>query len=316
MTVVLIHPTMKKELNIKKYITVILCSILLNFSAFAQSQDISLDVALNTNRILIGEQVKLNIQVTVPAGKPVVQWHNLPDSFNHLEVLSRSAIDSSLNGSVKTYNQSLTITGFDSGIWVIPPFSIIVDRKEIQSEALEITVIPAQIKDTAYHSIREIIEVPEQKTPWWYWAAAILSAVALGVLVWLWLRSKKNGRFVPGIGATSLSPVDEAMQKLRELREQGLPEKAEWKKYYSRLTDIFRVYIDRMFKSGSLQKTTDELLVQLKPMLPQASIGEMAEILRISDAVKFAKYQSGTEESAAAMVNIEKTIKELDRLKQ
>ena len=132
----MIHPTMKKEVNIKKCLAVILCSFFASLSAFAQSQGISLKVTLNSNRILIGDQVKLEIQVTMPVGKPVMQWNHLPDTFNHLEVIRRSAVDSSLNGSVKTYNQSITITGFDSGIWAIPPFSIVVDDKVIQSEAL------------------------------------------------------------------------------------------------------------------------------------------------------------------------------------
>ncbi|HEX5024599.1 MAG TPA: hypothetical protein VFV68_04975 [Agriterribacter sp.] len=316
MTVGLIHPTMKKEVNIKIYIAVILCSFFVSLNAFAQSQDISVKAELNMNRILIGDQVKLNIQLTVPVGKPVIQWNNLPDTFNHLEVIKRSAVDSSLDGSVKTYNQSITITGFDSGIWVIPPCRIIVDHKEILSDALEITVIPARLTDSTYHSIREIIDVPAPKTPWWYWLAAILTAIALGVLVWLWIRSRKNSKLVFTVGASSISPIEEAMQKLRALREQGLPEKAEWKKYYVGLTDIFRVYIDRRFKSGSLQQTTDELLVQLSPMLPKSSISEIAETLRIADAVKFAKYQSNTEESTSAVVNIEKAIKELDSLKQ
>jgi len=316
MTVGLIQPTMKKGVNIKKNIAVFLCSFFGSLISFAQSQDISLKATLNINRILIGDQVKLNIQVTVPAGKTVMQWNNLPDTFNHLEVIRRSAVDSSLNGSIKTYNHFITITGFELGRWVIPPFSIIVDSKVIQSEPLEITVIPVQLKDSTYHSIREIIDVPAQKTSWWYWVAAILSAVALAVVVELYVRSRKSGQPVFTVGSPSITPVEEAMQKLEALRKQGLPDKAEWKKYYSALTDIFRVYIDRRFKSGSLQKTTDEVLVQLNPMLPKSSISEIAETLRISDAVKFAKYQSNTEECTSGVINVEKTVNELDGLKQ
>jgi len=276
----------------------------------------SVKAQLSSNSILMGEQVKLNVQVSVPVDKPVTLWYNLPDTFNHIEILNRSNIDSAIEGSVKTYQQHFTVTSFDSGIWKFPSIDIISDNKKITAAPLEITIVPAHLKDSTYHDIREIIDVPVEKTPWWYWVAAALSLVLLGVLIWLWIKNRRAKPTVIKQEVSKFSPLEEAMQKLQELRLQSLPDKGEWKKYYSALGDILKLYSERKYHAGYFQKTTDEVLIQLNQKLSKQALGEVAETLRISDAVKFARYQPELTQASVSINNIEKTIKTLDSLKQ
>jgi hypothetical protein len=307
---------MQKAGNIKYYITTLISIGCVWFSASAQTGEPSVKVLLSNNHILIGEQIKLNVQVTTPVDKPITQWYNLPDTFNHIEVLSRSTIDSIRDGSVKTYNQTFTITAFDSGVWNIPVVEIMAGNTKTASQLSDLTVVPAQLKDSSYHDIREIINVPVEKTPWWYWVAAALSAILLGMLIWLWIKSRKGKPAIIKESKSSLSALEEAMRQLRELQMQGLPEKGEWKKYYSVLTTIFKIYAERKFPNGFLQKTTDEILVSLDPKLSRETLGETAETLRIADAVKFARYQPDIIQASLSMQLIEKTLKELDNVKQ
>lgn len=307
---------MQKAGNIRYYIATLISISCVWFNASAQTGEPSVKVLLSNNHILIGEQIKLNVQVTTPVDKPITQWYNLPDTFNHIEVLNRSTIDSVRDGSIKTYNQTFTITAFDSGVWNIPVVEIMAGDKKASSPPADLTVVPAQLKDSSYHDIREIISVPVEKTPWWYWVAAALSAILLGVLIWLWIKSRKGKPAVIKESKLSLSALEEAMRQLRELQIQGLPEKGEWKKYYSALTAIIKTYAERKFQNGFLQKTTDEILVSLDPKLSRETLGETAETLRIADAVKFAKYQSDIQQTSLSMQRIEKTIKELDTVKQ
>jgi hypothetical protein len=48
---------------------------------------------------------------------------------------------------------------------------------------------------------------------------------------------------------------------------------------------------------GAMQKTTSELLIQLKTLgISEEPLSRMAEILRVGDAVKFAKYLPETQQ--------------------
>lgn len=307
---------MQKGKNIKYYITLLLSIGCIWLNAFSQTGAPSVKMLLSNNRILPGEQIKLKVQVITPVDKPITLWYNLADTFNHMEVLNRSEIDSAIDGSVKTYNQTFTITAFDSGIWNIPVLDITAGNKKVSSAPADLTVIPVQLKDSTYHDIREIIDVPVEKTPWWYWVAAALSAILLGVLIWLWIQSRKRKPVVTTQAKSSLTALEDALRELQELQTQALPEKGEWKKYYSALTTIVKTYAERKFQTGYLQKTTDEILVAFDPKLSRDTLGETAETLRIADAVKFAKYQPEIKQASLSIQHIEKTIKALDNIKQ
>jgi len=282
--------------------------------AGALGQQASLRATVNKDRLLIGEQVKLDIACKLPAGASISGWINLPDTFNHLEIVDRLPVDSSLEGSVKTYHQSLIITGFDSGVWVIPPVALMADKQKISSAPLSLAVVPVHLTDSTYHDIRDIIDVPVPQTPWWYWVAGALSLILIGMLVWLWMRSRKRAPLPLKPVEVKGSPLEEALQQLRELKRAGYIERGEWKLYYSTLTEVFKNYNERKYRSGFPQKTTDEMLITLNQELPKDMISGLAGTLRVADAVKFAKYRPEADQAEADIAVMEKIIKQQDNL--
>lgn len=304
---------MKKGENIKEIILMLVCSLCATF--VSAQPDATISATIKQPQLLMGDQTQLVVQTTTTADKPVTQWFNLPDTFNHIEILSRSPIDSSLQGNIKIYHQSFTITGFDSGIWVIPPLVIHTGNKQISSAPLELTIVPAKLTDSTYHDIRDIIEVPGQRTPWGYWVLAILSAILLGVLAWLWWKQRKQKPVVAPVNISGLPLLEETLQRLGKLKAQNFPAKAEWKKYYTELANIFKAYYEGKFRDGALQKTTDELLMSVDRHLSKESLSELAETLRMADAVKFAKYQPDITRSTTDIDIIEENVKKLDNIK-
>jgi hypothetical protein len=92
----------------------------------------------------------------------------------------------------------------------------------------------------------------------------------------------------------ALSPYDEAMDALNDLKKKDLPESGQVKLYYTLLNDIFKKYILRKLQISSISKTNDELIMQLRNVnLPREKFSQLAESLRMSDFVKFAKYIPG-----------------------
>lgn len=286
-------------------------------ASHAQETQVLVNAGVDRGQVLLGEQIKLKLEINTPSTQPVAQWFNIPDSFNHLEVVERTPVDSSLEGAVKKYVQQFTITGFDSGVWNIPSFPVTVAGKTYNTQPVTITIVPIQLQDSAYHDIHEIINVPEEKTPWWYWAAGILALILIAVLIWLWLKTQKKKSENPVANNTEkLSALQEALGKLRLLQQENLPAKGDWKKYYSALSEIVKTYSQKRFALPALQYTTDELLVQLNAGASRQTLGKLAESLRIADAVKFAKYHPEMEQSTKDIENIKVALQELDRLKE
>lgn len=302
---------MAKWNNIHRVI-IILAGCLYACIPSARSQDATIKAVLKQPQLLMGDQTELVVQTRTTIDKPIVQWFNLPDTFNHLEILHRSPIDSSLEGMTKIYNQTFTITGFDSGVWTIPPLLVHVASKKISSTPLELTIVPAKLAGTEYNDIRDIIDVPEQGTPWWHWALIALAVIVAAAFAWWWIKRKKIKPAPASVRKSSLPLLEKALQRLNQLKAQNLPGKGEWKKYYSELTDIFKTYNEGKFRDGALQKTTDELLMSADQHLPKELLSELAETLRIADAVKFAKYEPEIARSATDIDCIEKNIKKLD----
>ncbi len=88
---------------------------------------------------------------------------------------------------------------------------------------------------------------------------------------------------------SKLSPYDEAVAALAELQKQRMSGNDPVKFYYFRLNDILKLFMLRRFQIASLEKTNEEMILQLKRMnLNPVHFSKLAETLRMSDFVKFA----------------------------
>jgi hypothetical protein len=80
------------------------------------------------------------------------------------------------------------------------------------------------------------------------------------------------------------------MKELDALEEQRLWQQGEHKAYQSRITDILRSYIEARYLVSALERTTDELMAELRvSALPVDERIRLENMLRAADLVKFAK---------------------------
>jgi hypothetical protein len=87
------------------------------------------------------------------------------------------------------------------------------------------------------------------------------------------------------------------------------------KTYYSRLGEILRIYLYRRMGIASLSETSEELIAQIRRLsLPQQQFMDLAEALRMSDFVKFAKYQPDPADSVSHYQIIRKAIEGIEEL--
>ena len=259
------------------------CSFLF-FSAFSYSQNkIVIKANIDKNNILIGERIQLNLEADFPLHEPM-RFFTI-DSIPHFEILERNKMDTVDNNEGIKLSQSLTLTSFDSGHWVIPPLELPGDKPMLtDSFPVNVGFSPFD-PNQDYHDIKDIIDVQveKKKEQNWYWYAAA-SVLLVAAIVYLLIRKKKK----PVPVAAPIDPYKEAKTELEKLKSEKLSSKL----FYTRLVDIFRLYIFRRKGIASLQKTTDDLVIQLKQLkLPEGDFNLLAQSLRMSDFVKFAKYE-------------------------
>ncbi len=259
----------------------------------------TIKASVDKNKILIGEPIQLTIEayLSPKSAKNFV----IIDSVEHFELLKKPVIDSNNKEGGLTIKGIYTITSFDSGHWVIPSFIL---SKNVKTDTIPIDVIFSDFDpNQEYHDIKDILEVKpaKKKTEWWWYAVG--AALLLG-LVWLYLQRKKKPEPVVA-SKVVINPYDEAMKQLEQLER----DKPAAKLYYSKLTDIFRLYIFRKKGILSLQKTTDDLVVQLKSLnLNKEQFDKLSQSLRLSDFVKFAKYIPSDDDTRTSFEEIKNTI--------
>lgn len=276
------------------------------FGLFVSAQGKTIVKAtIDRSQILIGEPIRLTLEADIPEHEPIRFFHT--DSIPHFEFLNKEKIDTINTGSGTILSQIMHITSWDSGHWVIPSFRL---RESIATDTLPVDVgFSAFNPEQPYHDVKEIIEVtpPEEKkkAKWWYIVAGAVLLLVLGVFLF---RKKKK----PVVQAAEqpIDPFKEAMDQLEQLQK----EKPEAKQYYSRLVDIFRKYIDAKKGIHSLQATADDLVIQLKNLnLPKEQFDELAQSLRLSDFVKFAKYIPSADDDKNAFTIIYKAIQQIEQ---
>ena len=274
------------------------------FISYGQDK-VSIKASVDKRQVVIGEQIHFTLEAHFPSHEPIRFF--IVDTMPHFEILQRQKIDTSDNEDGIELKQSFTLTSFDSGHWVIPAFELAGD-KPIYTDTLpmDIGFSPFDPKQD-YHDIKDVIDVAakEKKKNDWYWLIAA-SVVLLGFIIYLLVRKKKPVKAI----AAEIDPYKEAMLQMENLKKENLSSKL----FYTRLVDIFRLYIARKKGIASQQKTTDDLVLQLRSLkLPEEEFTRLAQALRMSDFVKFAKYEPVETDRADSFRTIKNCIEIIEK---
>ena len=144
----------------------------------------------------------------------------------------------------------------------------------------------------------------------WFWlsiALGVISAIALLVLLWLWLRPQ---RLLSPKSAYELAL--EKLEKARALLREDNP-----MPYAVFVSETIRTYLGQRFQSPSTRRTTEEFFRQMAsdPATPLAEHRDLLrDFLQSCDLVKFARYHptltelEGVQQRATTFVTATKPI--------
>lgn len=290
--------------------------LLLIFAAVAATsawgQIVQVRAEFDSAAILIGEQTKLTVEVAGRDVKTSFVFPMLDDSLaGGLELVERLPMDTSRleDGTVKIAAHYL-MTGWDSALVYIEALPVVAGGDTFWSNGLTLKVVDIPV-DTV-DAICDIKPVYEPPFDWrFFWTVVIivvLSLLLIGGGVWAYFKYFRN-KFRKGTTEDEKT-VDPrpahviAMEQLENLRQEKLWQGGEVKRYYSRLTEIVKVYVSRRYGINATEQTTDELLSELKMNTrieaSKESVEDLKELLQLADLVKFAKWKPLPEENDKA----------------
>ena len=296
--------------NIFKILFVLL--IVTGFVQKSGAQRVKATASLDSAQILLGDQVKLFLQLDKPKHISV-RFPMVPDTIvEFIEVLDRSKIDTfeGENDDFEKLIQTFTITCFDSGAYRIPPywFNIEVDgindsipsngvTLQVYSMPIDTTMGPTDIK-MPYDAPLSLKEV----TPY------ILGVILAGAILFFILYSIKRKKKNQPIFAKPAKPKEPAhivaLRELNRIKEEKIWQKDKIKLYYSEVTEALRIYIEDRFQIPAMEQTSDETIAVFKTQkepLSERDFNKLSGILKLADMVKFAKYKPMTDDNTATL---------------
>lgn len=273
--------------------TLLIINILLWILPAGLAQHTKAVAKLDSNHILIGDQVNLHISYT--GNKSSVLFPQFSDSLQALEIISKSVIDTTRNNNQITLSQHITLTSFDSGSYEIPAITFYgIDSQPLASTLpLNLNVNTIDVDTTGMiKEIKEPLSVPltwkEIGTYILLTIAVILLLIGLILLI-IRLKQRKRKENAPEVVPKEAAHII-ALKALEELNNKKLWQKNEYKAYYSELTDILRTYIFNRWEIPAMEMVSDEITDAIYNQIPDiAPEYNLQQTLKIADAVKFAK---------------------------
>ena len=251
-----------------------------------------LNVAVDTTKMRIGEQINYTLQIKADSTAKVI----FPEQalFAPFEILEESPIDTLRAQTHFLFTKKYALIQFDSGAYWLPPQKVSVDgfAKISDSLLIQVATVPVDTLKQKLFDIKPIVQVEQNFD-------ALTQSLIFGLLVVLILIGLIYSFFFAKKrreqSRKKLPPFDRAIEELKALESFTPSEQEEYKNYYSRLTDVVRRYLEEEAKITALESTTDELLLKLEALkksgkleLERETIKNLKSVLQTADLVKFA----------------------------
>ena len=251
--------------------------------------------SIDSSEIYIGEQVTLNLKVTAANDDSIIFPKLL---VKGLEVLTEDTtlVERINAGKQQSVTKKYTITSFDSAFYYIPPLKVKIGDKEYLSKSLALKVLTPEI-DTLhlerFMGPKKNVEVPYS---WKDWKGIFMMSVFLLLLLlflgYVMIQWYNNKPIIKRFRLRVLPPPHIwAIKEIEKLRV-GEVKREKVKEYYSELTDVLRIYIQRRYGFNAKEMTSKEIIDNLMASADRESIEELKTLFYTADLAKFARLQT------------------------
>ena len=271
---------------------------------------IIVSAAIDSTAIYIGDQTDMHLRATMEPTEQASLPRYGETLIDGIEIVKRTSVDTTVlqDGRVQL-NQTLTLTSFSDSLFFIPPQPFVSGEDTLWSDGMSLNVVqPFEIDTTL--AITDI--KPLQRAPiWWWgiirWVLLAIGCILLGIGAWYfikWAMHRKKGGELQ-LAEVEKRPAEEvALEKLDRIKAEKIWQEGKVKEYQTELTDVIREYIGRRYEVKSTEKTSDETLRELKPLMGEQKelFERLRKMLSLADLVKFAKWHTTPDENESALL--------------
>ena len=272
---------------------------------------VSIEAAIDSVQILIGEQAHMTVDVTANEGARI-SWPQLqPRQYlvPGVEIIEITDADTShLDNNKVKISRTLTITAFDEKLYSIPGMELKVDGKSFKGNTCALKVLTLDV-DTVHPNQffppKDVQDNPFLWSEWsplfWFSLLALLLTVAL---FYLTVRLKQNKPIITHIRIVKKVPAHQkALNAIDRIKAEKMQTSEDQKTYYTQLTDTLRQYIQERFGFSAMEMTSGEIIERLRENGDKTMIDELRELFSTAALVKFAKYSTLINENDLNLVN-------------
>lgn len=259
---------------------------------------VKLTISLDSAQLLMGKATPLHINITGELNdndQLLIPKDTLNSKVEILRILDADTINHG-NGRLEV-NRDILIQSFDSGDYRLNPILFLSRGETISSNVLALRVIPVVGDSITLNDFADISDVDRKWSDYlpdflidYWWIFLIVILLAGGGAIWWFYFRKRKGTTEESLKEPLLPPYEQAVADLLSLRERKLCESGHEKEYYSLLTEILRVYLQRRFGINAMEMTSTQIMNALESnpdtRLPRRY---MNQVLQVADFVKFAK---------------------------
>tara|TARA_R110002072_G_scaffold302709_2_gene487502 strand:- start:11406 stop:12365 length:960 start_codon:yes stop_codon:yes gene_type:complete len=267
-----------------------------------------LDQKLSESQLVIGQPIILTYSVVTAKNdtvlfkekndiikvRSITKTGDLSSDGIEFEILHPFVDTFIFHTNSKEWVGKYTITAWDSGMFVIPGETIIVNDSTYHFEDLAvISYLVDPIDGVDIYDIKEnFAEIPEKPfsitefiTENWWWLLIILFAT----IAFIGYRRRNKGEDYEE-EERPISLKERTLLAIDSLESAKLWEKEQLKEHFIELSFILRSYLASRYDISLLEKTTYETKILLTQKgLNEETVNAIARILSESDMVKFAK---------------------------
>lgn len=270
----------------------------LQFAGVQADQNINIAASAQLTKATIGDRINLQIHIAHPTSFQL-QPSTISALGDFLVTETKKSSELKQNDLVDE-NLNLTLVTFSTGTITIPSLALTLTPAQGPPVTVKTPDIPITIESvlTRHKDRGDIQDIKGQigffnPLPW---ILGIL-ILALAALV-AWLISKRSKSSLAKKSLEPPRPPEEiAREALAKLQEKRLVEESRFKEFYVEFSDILRNYIEKRFAVPCLDRTTSEIILEIKPLrISLNDFQSIRELLQDCDLVKFAKFQPPLEE--------------------
>jgi len=270
----------------------------------AAAEPIRVDVTVDRTRATVGDPILVKVSVTHPPGVTVTPPSPVAAEGPGLvlEAIARERPEPR-DGKlpVRPTREVFFFRGqaFETGKVLVPAFRVTWSRPGGGSESVASKPIPVEIAsvlkagESEPSDLKPPAALPPPPLPWWGIAAAgLLALLLVGGILW-WLRRRRARVEGTAVPQGPVLPAHElAYRELERLLASGLLREGKLKEFHVELAEIAKRYLAGRFGIETLERTTDEVLENLRRVRVGSSpLGAVRDLLGETDLVKFAKHR-------------------------